>query len=528
MGFDGFVVGDWNAHGQVPGCTNESCAAAFNAGVDMFMVPQDWKALYENTLAQVRSGEIPAERLDDAVRRILRVKMRAGLFERGKPSSRPLAGRTELLGSPEHRAVARRAVRQSLVLLKNNGGLLPLSPGATVLVAGDGADDIGKQTGGWTITWQGTGNTNDDFPGATSIWAGIRETVEAAGGTAVLSPDGSYEEKPDVAIVVFGEDPYAEFQGDRDSVDYSPGSDRDLELLRRLADAGVPVVSVFLTGRPLWVNPELNASDAFVAAWLPGTEGGGVADVLFAAADGSVRHDFTGRLSFSWPKTPTQAVLNRGDADYDPLFAYGYGLSYGDESELGPLSEEGAVLETRSRTVYFEGGPVAPWRLYVGDAADWRVPADTAVTTTRGSEHLVLRAVDREAQEDARAARWSGGGLAGLYLEARDPVDLSREANGEMALAFDAYPEEPPGSAVSLRMDCGETCSGSVDLTGTLAGLPAGEWSTVAVRLRCFEAAGADMARIERPFALATDGPLALRLSDVRLVSATESAAECP
>ncbi len=224
MHFDGLVVGDWNAHGQVPGCTNTSCAAAINAGLDMFMAPDSWKGLYENTLKQVQSGEIPMSRLDDAVRRILRVKLRAHMFEKGAPSTRPLGGHFELLGSPEHRAVARQAVRESLVLLKNAHQLLPLSPKVNVLVAGDGADNISKQSGGWTITWQGTGLTNADFPHAQSIWSGIDEAVSAAGGKATLSVDGSYAAKPDVAIVVFGEDPYAEFVGDRPrSLEYQPG-----------------------------------------------------------------------------------------------------------------------------------------------------------------------------------------------------------------------------------------------------------------------------------------------------------------
>ncbi len=181
MAFNGFVVGDWNGHGQVPGCTNTSCAASINAGVDMFMAPDSWKGLYENTLAQARSGEIPAARLDDAVRRILRVKLRAHLFEKGAPSTRPLAGQFNLLGSPEHRAVARQAVRESLVLLKNQGQLLPLSGKANVLVAGDGADNIGKQSGGWTITWQGTDLTNKDFPNGQSIFGGIEEAVGGGG-----------------------------------------------------------------------------------------------------------------------------------------------------------------------------------------------------------------------------------------------------------------------------------------------------------------------------------------------------------
>lgn len=528
MGFDGFVVGDWNGHGQVEGCTNESCAASFNAGVDMFMVPQDWKALWENTLAQVKSGEISGERLDDAVRRILRVKMRAGLFARGKPSTRPLGGRAELLGAAEHRAVARQAVRQSLVLLKNNGGLLPLAPDATVLVAGDGADDIGKQCGGWTITWQGTGNSNADFPGASSIWDGIREAVEGAGGRAILSPDGGFDERPDVAIVVFGEDPYAEFQGDRDSVDYAPGKDGDLELLRRLAAAGVPVVSVFLTGRPLWVNPELNASDAFVVAWLPGTEGAGVADVLFRSADGAVRHEMTGRLSFSWPKTPLQAVLNVGDADYDPLFAYGYGLSYGEAVEVGELSEEAAAMVASSRDVYFARGEVAPWRLFVGDAADPAIHAAGGTVTTRGSRHLVAREVDRDVQGDARELTWSGEAPAWAFLRAREPIDLRREANGEMALLVELRVERAPTARVGLRLGCGGECAGELDVSQALAAMPAGEWRPLTFRLRCFEDAGADMQRIEAPFGLTTAGELGLRISDVRLVSAAESEAVCP
>ncbi len=334
MGFDGFLVGDWNGHAQIPGCSNASCAAAINAGIDMIMVPQDWKAFFENTLEQVASGEISNSRLDDAVRRILRVKMEAGLFESGRPSSRTYAGRAELLGSAENRAVARQAVRESLVLLKNNGQVLPLDRNLDVLVAGAGADDIGRQSGGWTLTWQGTENTNDDFPGATSIYAGIREVVTSAGGKVTLRESGDWTDQPDVAIVVFGETPYAECFGDRRHLNYDPNDPESLALLRKLKADGIPVVSVFLSGRPLWVNPHLNHSDAFVAAWLPGSEGAGVADVLFRGDDGEIAHDFSGKLSFSWPASVDQNVLNVGSAVYAPLFAYGYGLTYADRSEV--------------------------------------------------------------------------------------------------------------------------------------------------------------------------------------------------
>ncbi|MCJ8274997.1 MAG: glycoside hydrolase family 3 protein, partial [Psychrosphaera sp.] len=317
MGFDGLVVGDWNGHGQVAGCSNESCPQSINAGMDVLMAPTtSWKPLYYNTIAEVKAGQISQARIDDAVRRILRVKMRAGLFTKPSPANRPLSGKTAMIGSDEHRAVARQAVRESLVLLKNHQQLLPLSPGQHVLLAGDGADNIGKQSGGWTITWQGTGNANSDFPGGTSIYQGVKESVEAAGGTAELNVEGEFKQKPDVAIVVFGEDPYAEGNGDLDNLEYQRGNKKDLALLKKLKAQGIKVVSVFISGRPMWVNAELNASDAFVAAWLPGSEGQGVADVLFTKPNGQMNYDFKGKLSFSWPTTPQQATVNRFDDEY--------------------------------------------------------------------------------------------------------------------------------------------------------------------------------------------------------------------
>ena len=328
MGFDGLVVSDWDGIDEVQGCSKDKCAPAVNAGIDLFMVPDAWQRFIANTIAQVRSGEIPQARIDDAVSRILRVKLRFGLFEKGRPSSRGLANKRELLGAPEHRALARQAVRESLVLLKNEGGVLPLKRRINVLVAGDGADDIGKQSGGWTISWQGTGNTNSDFPGATSIFGGIRAAVAAGGGTATLSPDGSFQQRPDAAVVVFGENPYAEYEGNVKSIDYQGASGSDLALLRRFKDAGIPVIAVLITGRPLWVDPEIEASDAFVVAWLPGSEGAGVADVLFRTTQGAIDHDFKGKLSFSWPRSADQPALNRNDANYDALFAYGFGLTY--------------------------------------------------------------------------------------------------------------------------------------------------------------------------------------------------------
>ena len=337
MGFDGLLLGDWNGHAQLPGCTAVRCAAAVEAGIDVLMAPDGWRELHTNTLAQVRAGEIAAARLDDAVRRVLRVKLRAHLDSEGRPSARPFAGHYELLGAAAHRAVARQAVRESLVLLKNSDHLLPLSPREHVLVAGDAADSIARQSGGWTIDWQGT-EPNQDFPHAETIYGGIARCVQAAGGTATLSTDGQFTARPDVAIVVFGEHPYAESAGDVATLDYSPGDKHDLALLRRLHAQDIKVVAVFLSGRPLWVNAELNASDSFVAAWLPGPEGGGIADVLFRSADGAVRYDFRGRLSFSWPRSPRPPAVAARPGE-PPLFPYGYGLSYGDDGRLPRLPE---------------------------------------------------------------------------------------------------------------------------------------------------------------------------------------------
>jgi len=507
MGFDGLVVGDWNAHGQVTGCTNVSCPTSFNAGLDMFMAPDSWRELYANTLAQVRSGQIPMARLDEAVRRILRVKIRAGLFEEVRPSQRLYGGHFDQLGSTEHRAVARQAVRESLVLLKNENHLLPLRPGANVLVTGDGADTISRQAGGWTITWQGTNLSNDNFPGATSIYAGIRETVAAAGGTATLSPDGHYATRPDVAIVVFGEEPYAEFVGDHRTLEFSPADKSALETMRRLRADHIPVVSVFLSGRPMWVNPEINASDAFVAAFLPGSEGGGVADVLFANRDGSVRNDFRGRLSYSWPRRADQTPLNRGDAHYDPLFAYGYGLRYADNGDLPLLSEERPAGMGLGEGLFFSRGALP---------AGWRLTADG------GTE---IRPIDRRAQEDARTIIWPNGGWA--FILANPPADLSREATGELSLMFDYRIDELPPGEIQVRMGCGDRCGDGVPVTGAMRRARPGQWQTLIVPLRCFARAGVDMRRVSAPWILATNGAGRISISDIRIASAAINQDQC-
>ena len=533
FGFGGFVVSDWNAHGQLAGCTVTDCPAALLAGIDMLMAPDSWKGLYEHTLAEVKAGIIPMARLDEAVSRILRVKLRAGVFDAGKPSSRHYGGKWDELASPAHRAVARQAVRESLVLLKNEHALLPLSAKLNVLVAGSGADDMSKQTGGWTISWQGTGNSRADFPRAQTIYEGIAEQVRAAGGQVTLSRDASFTAKPDVAIVVFGEDPYAEFMGDRDTLAFEPGDPRDLRLIRDLKANGVPVVAVFLSGRPLYVTREINASDAFIAAWLPGTEGGGVADLLFRQPGGTPAYDFRGRLSFSWPRAPDQVPLhlpgpNATEAErmaYNPLFAFGYGLDYAHPRDLGVLPEApGADAIAANVDRYLDSGHAAPpWSLSIlgadGSAAPvLRLPASTPALTLASADHLK--------QEDTLTATWSGKGFAALSLSGA-PIDLSRQTNGDMALRLALKIDEAPSGPVTLEAHCGASCRGTVDLTEALRAGQGNGWTTIDVRLSCLKRGGANMEAVSAPFVLSSASRFAISLSSVALVPG-EGPPTCP
>ncbi len=529
LGFDGFVVGDWNGHQFVEGCSSVRCPQAINAGLDLFMASEpDWKILYKNTLEDVKQGVIPAARLDDAVSRILRVKMRAGLFD-SRPSARPLAAKTDVIGSQKHRDIARQAVRESLVLLKNKNNLLPLDRKLNVLVAGDGADNIGKQSGGWTLSWQGTGNTNEDFPGASSIYAGIEKVVQAAGGNTVLSESGDFDQRPDVAIVVYGENPYAEGQGDLKTLEYQAGAHHDLALLKKFKSEGIPVVSVFISGRPLWVNAELNASDAFVAAWLPGSEGDGVAEVMFKAADGTVNYDFTGKLSFSWPKDISQTTLNRGDADYQPLFPYGYGLGNGEQDTLLDDLTEELPVGTNADLValeIFNRRAISPWKLSIKETGGQSVSFEG---NRAESSVMSILAVDKMSQEDSRKVTWLDDSNASVVVGTGDRYDLSPYLSANAQLVFDVRTGAALTSTVVARVECGSTCSGEVDISDELAELTTGEWTSMRIELKCFANDGVDFSKVNVPFSLLSSSSFELTFSNVSYVpnSTAQSDVSC-
>jgi beta-glucosidase len=316
LGFDGVVVTDWEGV-RGAGLTYKQ---ALDAGIDMFMLVQSWKGSLAEMIRLTETGEVPMARIDDAVTRILKMKLRLGLF--GKPfSSAACAG---AMGSREHRDLARRAVRESLVLLKNDGDILPLDKSGKVIVVGSHANNVAYQCGGWTKKWQGAhkdlyGHAQRPVEGATSILDGIRQVI---GDEHVIDAgvDG-FSDAADTVIIVVGETPYAERDGDRAAKDLVLDREQR-ELIARYHDAGKRVVTVLVSGRPLLVNEELRQSAALVAAWLPGSEGAGIAEVLFGD------YNFKGKLGFTWPRTADQVPINVGDPHYDPLFAYGFGLRY--------------------------------------------------------------------------------------------------------------------------------------------------------------------------------------------------------
>jgi beta-glucosidase len=509
LGFTGFVVGDWNGHGQVPGCTNTDCPQSLNAGLDMYMAPDSWKGLYESTLQHVQDGNIPMARLDDAVRRILRVKLAYGIFDKPAPSERPGANDESLLATPEAREVARRAVRESLVLLKNNDNLLPLSTEQTVLVIGDGADSITKAAGGWTLSWQGGGYDNGHFPNGESILEGIEEALLPGGGTLVFDPTGDSEVDADVVIAVYGENPYAEGIGDIRTMDFVPNG-FDTSKLSAFKDKGVPVVSVFLSGRPLWVNPEINDSDAFVAAWLPGSEGAGIADVLFQTEP---EFDFKGRLSFSWPATAQPSRLNSEDTPYAPLFAYGYGLGYAsDAPELGELSEDPGLSEdlmgnADPRTLFKRGRPGDRWGTLLAFEGAYTT-LQPGFTELAG---LSISRTDYEIQEDGLVMTWSDPTGALFFGSFANPVNMN--ADGDAALDFVFAAKVPDGGVHTLSI------SGSCDQDGNCEAVEpitvtGADWAEYRAPATCLGLT--DFTAVQIPAVIGTEQAGTVAIADVR------------
>ncbi|AGB40278.1 beta-glucosidase-like glycosyl hydrolase [Halobacteroides halobius DSM 5150] len=307
LGFDGFVISDWAAIHEIDAPTHYAkVVKSVNAGIDMFMEPSDWHKFMIDLKTAVKNGDVKESRINDAVKRILKIKFKAGLFKKALTDNDSI----DTIGSQEHRAVAREAVRKSLVLLKNQNQILPLSKDNKFYITGSNADNLGHQCGGWTIKWQGF--SGNQATTGTTIKEGIANLLQGQKGQIVNDLN-----QADVAIAVVGEKAYAEGKGDDADLELSVSDKRELQ---RIEESGKPMVVILVSGRPMIVSPRIENWDVFVAAWLPGTAGGGVADVIFGD------YNFTGKLPVSWPRSVEQLPLNVGDKNYNPLFNYGYGL----------------------------------------------------------------------------------------------------------------------------------------------------------------------------------------------------------
>lgn len=494
MGFDGLVVGDWNGHGQIPGCAPSDCPQAINAGLDLFMAPDSWKGVYASTLAAAKSGKIPMSRIDDAVRRILRVKYKLGLMG----EARVQRGDVSKIATQAHLDLAREAVAKSLVLLKNNDGVLPVRNGAKVLITGPGADNMAMQAGGWTISWQGGDTRAEDFPKGQTIGKALAEAVTAQGGTAQLASGTTAAdsgEKADVAIIVVGERPYAEFEGDVPHLAFKVDPAVE-QMIAKLKARGTRVVVLFLSGRPMFTGRLINQADAFVAGWLPGSQGQGVADVLVAGAGNKPRRDFTGRLPFAWPADARSPITR-------PLFPVGHGLNYASRTKLAPVNEKPGVDISGS-------GQASQFILRGKVPAPWHLGIDGAIST---------RAVDLSAQEDAREFRWN--------------ADSSFAVNGPQV---DVSKALAAGSDFVIEWRIDKAASGPIALSFGEATLDVSEMvraaapkavTRTAIPLRCFAAAGTKMNAVGSPLRLKAPKGFTATIRFAGIASGN-SKAKCP
>jgi len=515
MGFDGFVVGDYNGHMEVPGCSVSSCAESINAGVDMFMVTDAWKDLYRNTIDQVASGSISLDRINDAVIRILRVKARAGVLDAKKPSKRMYASKLEILGSDLHRSISRQAVRESLVLLKNNESVLPIDRSSKILLLGKASKEIKYMTGGWSMTWQGNENMNSDFPGSTTILNAIEDALNDSGGEVMFSDDNDYGDfAPDVAILVIGEDPYAEYQGTLQNLLFNSTEDH-LSWLRKLNEDEIPVVTVFLSGRPLWMNREINLSDAFIAAWLPGTEGNGITDLIL---ENEIKYDFTGRLSFSWPKKPDQSILNFDDESYDPLFPIGYGLSYQNNELIEELDETFVISEDSDfNAPLLNGWPRNSLEIVFGNQNQASKMKSKYSSLIDGSTSVEM--INRFVQEDAYRVIFSGENNSFWKLSSSKILDWSEEAkqSGVLSIDFKILQSDQISPLVFSSL-CGNDCGSSFTLNDSIA---ENQWINIGVDISCMGDSGLKLNEIKIPLEINSEGAWEFEIGEIKLIGGT-------
>jgi beta-glucosidase len=551
MGFDGIVVTDWHGHAEVSKCTGGDASYAITAGNDVLMIPvrEHWQKVYQQTLNDVQAGVIPMARIDDAVTRILRVKQRAGLWQKAMPSARSLAGNQQLLGAPEHREVARDAVRKSLTLLKNNDNILPLPSSTKVLLTGSAADDLQKQSGGWNLTWQGDENTLADFPGATTT----RMALESVLGkeNVLFDPELSSEfSAGDTAIVVFGEDPYAEMMGDikawqtLEFASLKRSYKKDVDKINRLHAAGVKVISLFFSGRPLYLNEEINKSEAFIAAWLPGSEGMGIVDVMIGDQQGQPNYDFKGTLSYSWPMKKRSATVHRipphiknyvlpeneldPAGEHAPLFSYGYGLNYSDPTRAQDLDLDAIPLDIDTDNVegkaavhnlelYGIKSTIGDFQLKVADSEIW-IGAEVSRNGPVEMMGLDTKPYNYQQQQDAVELTFKGQ-FGAVYIQTGDGNvdDFNGYANGSInfQLLVKEQPTQPVMFAVQKWTNYDDpTDVVMLDISSQIVDTKEG-WIDVSIPVQSLISLGVDLSYLDTPFMLFTKGQFKTALANI-------------
>ena len=528
MGFDGLVIGDWNGHGQVPECSKENCPQSFNAGVDIFMAPDEWKPLYKNTLMQVKNGDIPIERLDEAVKNILSVKYLLGMFDGRKPHMYPY----NYIGDASHREIARQAVRESIVLLKNNNNTLPIKNGKHILVIGDSAKRITKQMGGWTITWQGRENNNSEFPNSKSIYEAIKYKTEKNGGTVEFSDTSNYEKKPDLVIFVYGEDPYAEGDGDRKHIFFENQDSMFIKYMKDLHEENIPSVSLFISGRPLIVNKEINLSDSFVQLWLPGTAIEGVTDVIFTDANNEINYDFKGKLSYSWPKYSYQTKLNYRDKDYDPLFPYGFGLTYSNDTYMNSIDATETIPQKDEITLFL-GSAYPSYKevisYYDSDKNEQVYEGISADIYKNERAGLSISKFDYKKQDDAKRIDFGQLNTFKTWeISSGSNEDLSYMQDGSLELILRS--QNLPDKTLELVIECSKNqeqinmsgtkeCYQSFNLSNILKKELTGAWQKITMPLSCLNNKNFEISSITSRAKLTTSGDWVLDMHSIKYLN---------
>ena len=544
MRFDGIVLTDWDGHCEISKCSLKDARYCINAGADVLMVEArgDWLAILDQTKRDLAAGFITQARIDDAVRRVLRVKQRAALKNKQRPVDRAAVRKaSQIVGSAQHRSVAREAVRKSVVLLKNDNDLLPLHRQQRILAAGSALDSLSKQLGGWSLHWHSNELAQEEFPTATTLLQSLQQELPVEQLSRYQDEMELDRNLYDVAIVAIGEDAYSEMLGDIrpwNSLEYAalkPSYAQDLALLRRLNGAGIPIVCVYFGGRPLYLNKEINLATSFLVTWLPGIAGEGITDVILRSPDSKVQNDFLGRLSCAWPATPFGFRLSKSysdevsskhpkyDGDSEILFPIGYGLSVNETSStnLGALplyrEELDAPPPRAKRSLVFLGpNEDARYTCRIAGNGFW-VGADVSRVAT--TEALLGRVEPLSYLGDNDALRvYFNGRIASLYLQLPhwDVEDMRGYLSAAADLVFDLRMHTRGKGPVRLSAHNCFPSVGVYDATSIFASLPLETWAEVRLPLSSLAATGSDFRQINVPFMLHTEAELRFDIGHLR------------